>query len=157
MATKKRHIRQQRRWAADPSSLYRVMSGLQPYTESERTELLLPAAVCWAAMTSGAGAESDAHTLIVIANVAMVMAESIDQLAVQVAVDAQDAMLRAVERHTRTGRWGMDGPGLQDVPPCLDLYRQLVELSTPAQIQGAMKAVVERMQAKHIAQISPAR
>lgn len=69
----------------------------------------------------------------------------IDPLCVETAKRAQAGLMRAYDRHTTTGRWGFDGPALQDMPDAIDLYEQMLELSTPMQMQAAMRETINRM------------
>lgn len=47
------------------------------------------------------------------------------------------AVKRMSERHTRTGRFGWDGPALQEVDAGLDVYEAIVQASSPAQMTAA--------------------
>lgn len=141
-----------RRWQADPGAIYRVMGRLQPFTPTEQLRLNLPPRVAFESLRTGHGEEGDFHTLAGAVNVAMVRAEVIDLLAEQTAITARDALMRCLQRHQTTGRWGFDGPALQDIPPALDLYEQLLALSTPQQMQDAMTETIRRMESgNHLA------
>lgn len=141
-----------RRWQADPAALYRLMNRLQPFTPTEQLRLNLPPRVAYESLRTGRGEEADFHTLAGAVNVAMVRAETINPLAEQTAITARDALMRCWQRHQASGRWGFDGPALQDLPPALDLYEQLLALSTPQQMQDAMAETIRRMESgNHLA------
>lgn len=137
------------RWQADPSAIYRVMGGQQLYTQAEQDKLALPVAIAIAAMTHGTGTSEDHNTIAVIANTCLVLAEKIDPKVVEMVIEAQDALMRSEERHARTGRWGLDEPGMQAVRDCLDLYRQLLAALTPKQLQDGLNTVIKRLNAGH--------
>lgn len=76
-----------RRWQADPSSIYRVMNKLQPFTDAEQHRLTNPVKLAYEKLRTGAATEPDFHVLAASINVTMILAERIDPLAEKVAVD----------------------------------------------------------------------
>ena len=130
---------------ADPSAIYRVMSRVQPFVPDELAQLNVPVMAAFERMRTGCADDGDFDTLASAVNICMVRGEEIDPLCVETAQRAQDALMRTMHRHKTTGRWGFDGPALQDIPVAMDLYRQMLELSTPMQMQSAMRATVQRM------------
>lgn len=116
--------RAKRRWQADPSSIYRTMSKIQPLTSSELAELQTPVRLAYERLRSGTAHDGDFDTLAAALNISVVRGESIDPLCVHTAQLAQDALIRARDRYERIGRWGFDGQALQDIPPAIDLYEQ---------------------------------
>lgn len=50
---------------------------------------------------------------------------------------AELAMKRARERHDRIGQWGLDGPAIEALKTGVDLYEQVLMLSTPQQMADA--------------------
>lgn len=141
-----------RRWQADPSSIYRVMNKLQPFTDAEQHRLTNPVKLAYEKLRTGAATEPDFHVLAASINVTMILAERIDPLAEKVAVDARDGMVRTWQRYQRTGRLGFDGPALQDLPAAIDLHDQLMPLLTPLQVSEAVQEVNARMQAGEVMQ-----
>ena len=146
-----------RRWHADPSALFRTMSKVQPFTQQEVTTLILPAVSAWDELKNGRGQETHYHTLAAVANVCLLRAEDvegdIDELCLDMVKRAQEALLTIKERNDRSGRWGVCYISLERVPPMLDFYQQLVELSTPLQMQQAMKAVIARVNAGEVLEL----
>ena len=145
----KRQIRT-RAYTADASAIYRTMSRVQPFTERELLTLQTPVRVAFESMRSGSGEEADFHTLAGAVNVALIRSETIDPLCVETAQRAQASLMRILDRHRRIGRRGIDSQALQDIPPALDLYEQLLALSTPMQMQHAMQETLARMQAGEV-------
>jgi len=136
-----------RRWQADPAAIYKTMARIQPFTLAEQTTITLPVRVAFEALRTGAGTFDDFDTLAECLNVAVVYSESIDMLCEQTCVQAQQALMLARARHAATGRWGLCWRGLQHIPPALDLYEQMVALSTPKQLIDCMKVTQSRMRA----------
>lgn len=134
-----------RRMQADPSSIYRVMARVQSFTKEELTTLTLPPRISFEALRTGTGERQDFETLAVLANVCVIRGEDINPLCVEVAQRAQAALMRCAARHEKTGRWGFDGPALQELEVVIDLYEQMLELSTPEQMRLAMVESVRRM------------
>jgi hypothetical protein len=143
---------QKRRHQADPSSIYRLMAKVQPFTESERVALALPVRIAFDAIKSGQAQRDDFDTLAAMANICLVRSEEIDAFCVESAKRAQDALMRCLRRYESTGRWGFDGPAIQDIEIVIDFYEQLLEMSTPQQMKKAMLTVIERTNAKEVLQ-----
>lgn len=47
------------------------------------------------------------------------------------------ALQRASERRGRTGRWGLDGPGIQELRQAVGIYEEILMASSPKQMQKA--------------------
>lgn len=145
MKTKHRKASQhKRRWQADPGSIYKLMNKVQLFTPEELRRLELPIRVSFEAMRLGRGSQSDYQDLADAINVAMVRAESIDPVAELMVLRARDAMMRLLERFTRTGRWGFDGPAIVEVGDAVEFHEQLLRLSTPQQMIDALREVYRR-------------
>ena len=138
------------RWQADPRALHKVLARTETLTPGEVQQLALPARVAWESLRGGHGEQGDFDTLAAALNIALVRAEAIDPLCERTCIDAQGALMRTHERYGRTGRWGVDGPALQAIPPALDLHDQMLELSTPAQIEAAGLEVMRRIRAGEV-------
>lgn len=91
---------------ADPSSIYRVMNRIQPFTRDEQLELSMPPRVAFESMRSGRGTEFDFHTLAAVANCALVCGEKIGKPCVDAAKLAQESLVMMLDRHVRLGKWG---------------------------------------------------
>lgn len=139
--------RNKRRWAADPSAIYRLMNKLQPFTPAELVKLQTPVRVAFEALRTGRGEEGDFHTLAAAVNTALICSEAIDPLCVETCKRAQAALMGILGRHERLGKWGLDSAALQDIPPAIDLHEQLLQLCTPQQLQNAMTETLRRIQA----------
>jgi len=150
MKTKHRTAaKQKRKWTADPMSMFNVIRKIEPFTEEEVTMLALPVRMAYESIRSGTGSEADFDVLAIAINDAVIRSESIDALCVDTCKIAQEALVDTKGRYLRTGRWGFDWQGLQNVPPALDLYEAIISNSTQAQMLEAgheQIARVNRMQ-----------
>lgn len=139
-----------RRWAADPGSIYKLMSKIQPFTADELLRLELPIRMSFESLKAGSGTAQDFHDLAAAINTAMVRSEAVDPLCEVTAIAARDALMRVWHRHERTGRWGFDGPGLSEVEAGISLHEELIRLSTPIQMIEALREVVRRGKNKEV-------
>lgn len=133
-----------RKYMADPSAIYRVLNRIEPFTPAEQHQLNVPIKLAYERLRTGGGDVQDFVTLADAVNVAMIRAEAIDPMAEQTAVAARDALHRCWLRHNTTGKWGFDGPALQDIPLAIDLHEQLLALCTPLQLQDAKREAIRR-------------
>ena len=97
------------------------------------------------------------NTLAAITNVCLLRGERIAPDVVAVAKDGQAAVLRILDRHQRTGKWGVSHDDIVSLDACIDLHEQLIELSTPAQMMQAFRDVISRMNAGHVNRLSDVR
>ena len=133
-----------RRWTADPSSIYRVMGKFQDFTPDEHRDITLPVQLAFERIKAGTGAEDDFSCLAASCNVSLVCSEKIDPLVEVSCLTAREALLRCKERHTKTGRWGFDGPALSEIVEMIDVYTQLAQLLKPVQLQSAITEALRR-------------
>lgn len=140
----RRQAKAKRRIQADPSAIYKVMSKIQPFTPQEKTTLTLPVRLAFDSFRNGSATKDDFDTLAAMTNICIIRAEEIDQLCVDASNRADTALMRSMHRYKSTGRWGFDGPALQDVGVVVDFYEQLLDMSTPKQMIDAMQLVIVR-------------
>jgi hypothetical protein len=148
----RRSAQAKRKYQADPSSIYRLMSRIQPFTEQEQAALALPVREALDGFLKGHAGQSDFDTLAAAANVCLVRSEAVSPLCVEASQRGQDALMRAKRRFDSLGRWGLDGPGIQEVGDLVDLYEQFLALSTPQQMRDALRTVLERSSAGEVLQ-----
>lgn len=135
------------RYPADPLAIFKAFNKVELFKTSELTQLSLPVRVAFDCLRTGEGKEVHFHTLAAAVNVALIRSESVDQLCVETCQRAQHALMAVLARSQRLGKWGLDAAGLQDIPPAIDLHEQLLELSTPLQMQKAFNETIRRMNA----------
>lgn len=141
-----------RRWHADPQAAAKLFAKLQPFTAAEHTALTLPVRLSWQSIITGAGTEGDWHNLACCANICLIRSESIHQTCVDACNQVCDGLETMRARAQRTGRWAACHQTLQAIPALLDMYEQIMQLSTPLQMHTAMQTVLARMQAQRQAQ-----
>jgi len=135
------------KYKRDPRAFHKVLALTQPFTTDELTELLLPIRSSFEALRTGKATDRDAGDIISVVNVVGLMSMKIHPDAVAAAHAAVYAMGRAVERHKRTGAWGLDGPGLAEVEQGIAMHEQLCQHCTPRQMRDAMLRVQELQKA----------
>ncbi len=133
-----------RQFKADPLSICKVMGRIQLFTEQERGALLSPVTDAFERMKTGCAKRDDFDTLGSMSNICLIRGEEIDPLCVVAVQRCQEALMRCLHRFEKTGRWGFDGLGIQDIEIVVDLYAQLLEMSTPQQMKAAMLVCVDR-------------
>ena len=56
---------------------------------------------------------------------------------------ARVALAEVADRYTRVKRWGVDAKSLQDIPPIVDLYEELLRNATGGQMEQWLGGVRE--------------
>jgi hypothetical protein len=128
-----------------PCAALDVFARVSPFTPDEMARLSIPVRMSWSAMCDGTGDDEDFHTLAATANVCLICAEGISPEVVEAVKAAQTALMEMLGRNERTGKWGVDYQTREHIPVLLDVYEQLLELSTPLQMQKAMTETIKRM------------
>lgn len=136
---------QRDRNAVEPSSVLRPILMCRQFDAEEASILAVEARMAWHKLTTGDGTQDDFDLLANSSNVALIRAEKIDELAVEVVLRAQAAIVAMKERYQRVGRFGADAAALQDVPPMLDFYCDLLSFSSPAIMTEALMESINRM------------
>ena len=117
----------------------------QPYQDVEKTALKVQAKAAWERMRTGAGTKQDWDALAWISNACLIRGEKIDPLCVEMCGLAQDALISIRARYDRLGKFGVDAEALENIPPLIDFYSDLLDLSTPKQMQNAVMESVKRI------------
>lgn len=134
----------------DPLSSLRLLNGLRHFDAAEIVSVQTPVRMALQSLRDGAGLEEDFHTVAAAVNISLVRSESIGAECVAHCQAAQAALMRVLDRKATTDRWGLDGPARDELHLALDLYEQILELSTPAQMADAMLTVARRMDEGHV-------
>ena len=132
------------RGRADPFAYLRTIEGLQHLPDSAKADLCLPVRMAYEALRTGTATEGDIDTLAVAINASLMRAEKISSALVVRVIEAQEAVLRIKARQQRTGRFGLDAQAMAELLPVIDLYEQLIDLSTRAQMADAIREVMAR-------------
>ena len=112
---------------------------------SQADGLMLELHQCFDALKNGSTDDELFNRLGSSLNTALILAERIDQQVVDVVLEAHQAMYRCRARFDKHGRFGFDGPGIAAMVDALDVYDQMVRLSTPKQILDASSEAFKRM------------
>lgn len=97
-------------------------------------------------MRTGLGIEQDFHTLAAMVNVSLILCErDIGGEYLGLVQVAQDALIDALERGRRTGRWGFSGSGLQSINAAAELHEQQIAIVPRADCRDAMMECQRRM------------
>lgn len=150
--TRKRTKRKVR--PVDPLAIYRLTGRNAAFTEAEQAEVMVTTRKSFQAMIDRTATREDFDQLATAVNVAMVAGEKIDQQVVEVSKLGVEAMCRVLERHNKTGQWGLDGLAKAEIADALDIYEQMMALMTGGQAHDAMVEVMRRMQAGHVLELA---
>ncbi len=131
----------------------RTIRASEPYCDDDITKLMLPLRFSFEALRRGTATVTDAFEIANAINDTAVRAwgledEDAANAAGPIANAAIAAMRRCGERYKKLGKLGLDGPGIADVAAGIDLYEQLVRLSTPAQMMAAASVAVRLQEEK---------
>ncbi|WP_448252851.1 hypothetical protein [Ottowia oryzae] len=111
----------------------------QQATSAQTTGLMLELYAHFDALKSGNATRDHFECLSMSLNTAMVLSEPIGQEVEDVMLAAHAAMNECAELHRRHRHYGFTGPGMQAVAEALEVYAQIVALSTPRQMMAAVE------------------
>ena len=129
----------------EPSAVLKPIIMSRTFDADEAAKISVDTRMAWHRLTHGEGTEADFDLLANSSNVARIRAEKIDELAVECVLRAQAAIIGMKERYQRIGRFGADAAALQDVPPMLDFYCDLLSFSSPQIMTDALMESINRM------------
>lgn len=129
----------------------KAVAKITPFTNDEIMQLSIPSRIAFDLIKSGKAEENDFHTLAGAVNVSLVIAEKINNEAIDAVKLGRDALVRCWNRFQKTGLVRFDGPALMDVPIVLDMHEQMLALCTPLQITDAAQEVMKRIDQKNVA------
>lgn len=130
-----------RRYVADPFAIYKAIARNTGFNESEQTDCALPVRLAWDALRNGTASGDDIATLTDVIAICIVASERMDALVQETCDAARVAMSEVADRYTRLKRWGVDAKSLQDIPPIVDLYEELLRNATGGQMEAWLQGV----------------
>lgn len=136
------------RWQADPFAIFKVVARSTGFNQAEQTQCALPVRLAWDALRNGQATGEDIAILTDVIAICIVASESMDALVQETCDAARVAMSEVADRYTRVKRWGVDAKALQDIPPIVDLYEELLRNATGGQMEqwiGAVHSAKGRM------------
>ena len=131
------------RWQADPFAIYKAIARNTGFNESEQTDCALPVRLAWSSLRAGTADGNDIATLADVIAICIVAAENMDALVQETCESARVALAEVADRYTRVKRWGVDAKSLQDIPPIVDLYEELLRNATGGQMEQWLGGVRE--------------
>jgi hypothetical protein len=134
-----------RRFQADCTAWIRTIAGHQDQPEDNATAIMIKVRTAYELLRTGQGSNADFDRVACAMNVALARAELIDPLCEQSMVEGIRAMYGCAAIHERHGTYGFTGAGLQASSDAIDLYENILRLSTPMQMQAAADAAHVRV------------
>ncbi len=120
--------------------------GRDPMTSGQQVDVALSARIAFEAVQRGKAVRDDRETLACVVNIVMVLAEKhCSQSELDVALAAQQAILRADARSLQGTRWNFDGEGRLAMLAALDIHEQQIALLGKAAVTDALIEVRQRM------------
>lgn len=136
------------KYQADPFAIFKVVARSTGFNQAEQVQCALPVRLAWDALRNGKATPYDIETLTDTIAICIVASERMDALVQETCDAARVAMSEVADRYTRVKRWGVDAKALQDIPPIVDLYEELLRNATGGQMEqwiGAVRDVKARI------------
>lgn len=119
----------------------------QPTSPAEVQRIMLLIRLAYEKLKAGHGSADDFDRLGAALNVGLIRAEAIGQPLVEAFKAAGEAMLACDGRHLKVGRYGFSGTELLAMNAAVDLYSEILSLSSPNQMQWAVEEGCRRLKA----------
>jgi hypothetical protein len=145
MKTAHRKASKAKRYQASPTSWCDVIVANREQDPENATDIMNKVRAAFEALKSGTTDCALFDRVAAVFNVGIVRAEAIDPLAEQVMVEAILAMRRCDDIYGRHRKYGFTGPDLMAVNDGLDLYEQILRMSTPRMMVEALEEAARRM------------
>lgn len=146
---KKRNRRMKQRDVYADSWLV-ALKNRQPIDQSEIDRVDAGVRLAFEKLKTGAGTQADFIVLESAINIALMRAEQIHGEVVEAMQEAGRAVLECAGFWKRHGKYVFTGPGMAAIAAGLDVYRQMLELSTPKQMHDAANEADRRILAGHV-------
>lgn len=137
----------QQRLRADPFTMATVIGTSQVMDADQANMAMIKIHTAFAELQRGAAGDEGSHHHMVLActiNIGLIRAEQIDRELEPPLCEAVEAMNRAAARP----RFGFDGPGLQAIAYALEVYEQILRVSSENQMAQAAVITTQRMRAQ---------
>jgi hypothetical protein len=132
------------RLTAKGDGLYALRNS-QPTIPSEVARIMVLIRIAYEKLKTGHGTDADYDRVSAALNIALVRAESIGQPLVDAFKAAGEAMLECAHLHRRHGRFGFTGPHILAMNAAMDLYEEVLSLSSPNQMQWSLEEGMRRL------------
>lgn len=116
-----------------------------PPTAEEVTRVMTGLHMSYADLKAGTGTDDDVVSLGLMLNVGVVRAAAIGPTLVKAFEEAGAALQECEGIKERHGRYGFTGPGILSMNAALELYEQVLAMSSLNQMDAAEREVVRQM------------
>lgn len=134
-----------KRHHADPGAWINVISGNQEQPAWNVAAIVVKIRTSYELLKSGHASDADFDRVGAAVNVGLLRAECIDPLCEQTMQGGIDAMYQCAGLHERHGTYGFTGPGIVAMNDAINLYEDILRLSTPQQMLAAQEAAHHRL------------
>ena len=145
MNTAHRTASHAKRRYADPGSWIKVIAGNRQQPEWNADQIMVKIRTAFELLKTGHATDADFDRVAGALNIGLLRAELIDPLAERTMADGIQAMYGCAGIKERHGKYGFTGPGLLAVTDAINLYEDILRLSTPRQMLDAQDAAYRRM------------
>lgn len=130
----------------DPMAAFHAVAMNHGLDASQQTDLGVALRVSVEALRTGKADETAFHTIAAAVNVSLVLAERGTGAEHSAIIrDAQEGLIRLWRRGKKTGRWVMDGAGLQATMQAIELHEAQLAAVTRKEAADAMREVKRRI------------
>jgi len=134
----------------DPMASINVLASNSEQPKENADRIMLTLRTAFERLKAGTASVQDFERLAAAINVGLIRAELIDPLAEETMVKGVAAMGHCAEIHQRHGKFGFAGPELMDMNDAVNLYEDILRLSTPKQMLDALDAAARRIRAQSL-------
>jgi hypothetical protein len=139
-----------RKVVINTSALANTIANSQPTAPAEVARIMLMIRLAYEKLKIGNATDFEYDRVGAAVNVGLVRAESIGQPLVDAFKAAGEAMLECARRQKASGKYGFSGPNLLSMNAAMDLYEQLLGLSSPNQMHSAQMEAYRRLTAGEV-------
>lgn len=134
-----------RKAQANPTAWIETIAGNRQQVPDNATRIMNKIRTAFELLKTGTTDCQQFDRLAAAFNVGLIRAEAIDPLAEQTMQAGADAMRRCDDIFGRHGKYGFHGPDLVAMGDALDLYEDILRLSTPKMMVDALEEAARRM------------
>ena len=144
MKTKHRRAAKAKRWQKDFTSWICTIVGNKDQPQDNADKIMEGLRVAFELLKSGQAQAGHFDKVACAMNIGLARAELIDPLVEEIMQKGIDAMYSCFEINERHGRYGFTGPDIAAVTDALNVYDNIVRLSTPRMMNDAADTVHRR-------------
>jgi thioredoxin reductase len=138
-------VKKQPKWQKDSMAAVHVIAANSEQPKENADKIMLRIRTSFESLKNGS-TDSDHFDRIASAiNVGLIRSESIAKEAECVMNDGVKALIECNDIFNKHGKYGFTGSGIVAMNEAIELYEQMVRMSTPKQMLDAMDIVIKRM------------